>query len=278
MSQWKSVKLVTLGWSIFLAENIILSENRTAIIETVGDKNYHRLYNTLSLSSTCLILYGYVRHGRNKGPTHKLWNPAARPVKLAAFSLRAAGLIGISQQLPKVKNPFTQVTSSSASSSASTNQKEWISQGSSEYTKGHLQNSDPKPKGAASTSGCPIDFQFGKDRKPGEIWGMKRITRHPQLFSLGLTCISFTLASSYYSHLVFWSMPLLFAFVGGAHQDSRYRRGMGGYLSREQESLSSLIPFQALLQGKQKWSDLAADLKEMNAILAIGLAALTTLL
>lgn len=61
--------------------------------------------------------------------------------------------------------------------------------------------------------------------------------------------------------------------------DSRYKRGMGGggSWSREMESQSCLIPFQALIQGRQRWRDLGGEMKEINGVLAVGLAALTIL-
>ena len=126
-------------------------------------------------------------------------------------------------------------------------------------------------------SKCPIDFEFGKDKQAGDhVWGMKRITRHPQLFSLGLTSLSFALSSQYISHLVFWSFPLLFAVVGGAHQDSRHKRGMGGILTKEMEDQTSLIPFQALVEGRQNWSKLWEEMKQINALLAVTVAAIST--
>ena len=282
-SQWKSVKIVSLGWSIFVAENLILSENRGAIIERLGDKGYHLLYNSLSLGSTCMILYGFLRHGRKTGPLHNLWNPAALPVKLAAFSFRSLGLVGISQQLPKLQNPWIQpppspTTALSLLKNPDTHNTNTTKNGNLSDT---LATTPPQKHLKQPSSRCPIDFEFGKEKRPGEIWGMKRITRYPQLFSLGLTCFSFALSSSHYSHLVFWSMPLFFAFIGGAHMDSRYKRGMGGdagLWSKEMELQSSLLPFQALIQQRQSWRDLGREIKEINAVLAVGLAALTVFL
>jgi hypothetical protein len=62
----KGVRWIGAGWTAFLAENLILSHNRDAIIDKVGDKNYHRLYNTLSTCACASILYGYIRHGKGK--------------------------------------------------------------------------------------------------------------------------------------------------------------------------------------------------------------------
>ena len=32
-----------------------------------------------------------------------------------------------------------------------------------------------------------------------------------------------------------FSMPVAFAIIGGIHQDYRYRRNIGGYMSKEME-------------------------------------------
>ena len=58
------------------------------------------------------------------------------------------------------------------------------------------------------------------------------------------------------------------------HQDSRYRRGMGGELTPELDAKTSSIPFGALLSGAQLWGDLADELKWLNAAVAVALAVL----
>ena len=254
----KSVKIITFGWTFFIAENLILSENRTKIIEKIGNQNYHICYNSLSLLSSSIILVGFARYGRLSGPIHSLWNSSSRLTKWTIFAARSAGLIGLSQSLPKLQSPF-------ASNQEIGNQEKNLE-----------MNTKSRNSSNSIVSKCPIDFQFGKDRQADEVWGMKRITRHPQLFSLGLTCFSFALSTQYLSHLVFWSFPLAFAFIGGAHQDSRHLRGMGGTLSIEKQNQTSLIPFQALLEGRQSWSKLWEETKVINASLGVCIAAIST--
>jgi uncharacterized membrane protein len=70
--------------------------------------------------------------------------------------------------------------------------------------------------------------------------------------------------------IVFHSFPVIFALIGGAHQDYRYRRGWGGSLSPEKDAVTSNVPFLALVTGKQSWSALRDEVKWTNA----GLAAL----
>jgi uncharacterized membrane protein len=69
-------------------------------------------------------------------------------------------------------------------------------------------------------------------------------------------------------HIVMGSFPIVFALIGGAHQDSRYRRCMGGSLSKEKDEKTSNIPFLAFLSGNQQWSSLIDEIKWTNAALA----------
>ena len=63
------------------------------------------------------------------------------------------------------------------------------------------------------------------------------------------------------------------ALVGGAHMDSRHRRGMGGSLSVEREAKTSGVPFVALLRGRQAWAPLLDELKPVNSLLGLGASA-----
>jgi len=42
------VRWVAVGWTGFITENLLLSENRQAIIEAIGDREYHLIYSSLS--------------------------------------------------------------------------------------------------------------------------------------------------------------------------------------------------------------------------------------
>ena len=56
---------ICLGWGGFTLENLILSENRTKIIEYFGkhgDATYHRIYNTLSTLACASVAFGYLRY------------------------------------------------------------------------------------------------------------------------------------------------------------------------------------------------------------------------
>ena len=93
----KGVKWIGLGWSAFIAENLILSDNREEIIRRFGSQNYHTVYNTLSSCATASILYGFIRY-RKTGPMLPV--PGVH-VKLCGYLLQTAGLVGVSQLFPQ---------------------------------------------------------------------------------------------------------------------------------------------------------------------------------
>ena len=122
-------------------------------------------------------------------------------------------------------------------------------------------------------SQCPLDFT-PEDVPSDGVYGIRRVARHPQLWSLGLVGLGAALGAAAAPRVVFFGYPLLFALVGGAHIDSRHRRGSGGVLPPNLEARTSHVPFAALLAGRQSWKQLGAELKTNNAGLALGLALL----
>jgi uncharacterized membrane protein len=120
------------------------------------------------------------------------------------------------------------------------------------------------------------------DFKPADvpadgIYGTKRITRHDNFWSLGLLGLGTALGTPFATEVIMFSMPALFALVGGAHQDYRFRRGSGGQLAPEVDAVTSHLPFGALLTGQQDWNALARELKWTNASLAVALAVMLAL-
>ena len=78
------------------------------------------------------------------------------------------------------------------------------------------------------------------------------------------------------------AMPTAVALIGGAHSDSRKRRGMGGTLPPELDAVTSNAPFVAMLSGAQggvlaAFSALVSELKTGNALAGAGMAALWAL-
>jgi uncharacterized membrane protein len=75
---------------------------------------------------------------------------------------------------------------------------------------------------------------------------------------------------------LWWWGPTAIAALGGWHQDSRFRRGLGGNMDPSYESQTSNVPLLAILTGRQGRVDtalgelVARDVKPLNA--GIGLA------
>ena len=72
---------------------------------------------------------------------------------------------------------------------------------------------------------------------------------------------------------LWWCGPSLVAWLGGAHTDSRFRRGLGGHIDPAYDSLTSNIPFWALVSGMQGsgcWKALNSETKELNALASVG--------
>jgi hypothetical protein len=175
--QSKGIRWISFGWMGFITENVVLSENRTAIIEAFGDDNYHRLYNTLSTAATGSIAFGFFRHGRKMGP---LLTERGTVSKLIGYSLQSAGLIGLSQLLPKFQIPVE-----------SSQVLEEISQGNNESV---------TPSSSAFSLRCPMDFR-AKDIPADGIYGMDRISRHATFWSFGFLSLGAAATTGKYRSL-----------------------------------------------------------------------------
>lgn len=260
-----SVKLIGIGWCGFIAENLILSENRTKIIATIGDENYHRIYNTLSTSACAAIAYGYWI-GRNKGPQFRIPGKYSR---VGAFGLQAVGLGMAAQFVPKLQVPVEiNLFSSTPNDLDSTVESPTVSAPQLSTTEATVAN---KKEDTVMSIRCPMDFTPADIPADG-VYGVKRITRHAMFWSFGMVSLGIALRARYMSSAVMFTMPAVFALVGGSHQDSRYRRGMGGSLEKEIDDVTSTVPFVALLSGHQSWSALVSELKATNTVLALAVA------
>ena len=92
--------------------------------------------------------------------------------------------------------------------------------------------------------GCPFAFPPKNDR----VEGVQRITRHPSLWALGLFGLGYAASALYVTEFAFGVFPVIFTVIGGAHQDHRHRES--GKLSPERDTLTSHIPFAALITGR----------------------------
>lgn len=250
------VRWISLGWAGFIAENLVLSHNRGAIIESIGEDNYHRSYSALSTVACSSIAYGYFRHGRAQGPrlVRPLW------AGLGSLTLQGLGLVGFSQLAPRLQAPFVHQAPTAPTLSST----------------GLGAAEDGAAASPASAPGawrprCPIDFTPTDEPQDG-VYGLKRITRHGMFWSLGLFGLGSALTTVYITEIIFFSAPAVFAAIGGAHQDYRFRHGIGGTLPDDVYNSTSLIPFGALLTGHQRWTDVFRELKDVNAAGAVILA------
>eukprot|EP00941_MAST-03F_sp_MAST-3F-sp1_P004698 g4698.t1 len=260
------VRWIGLGWTGFIAENVIVSHNRDYIISSFGNNVYHGAYNCLSTAACASIAYGYYRYGRGSN-VPQMWTGRGSSFQRAgAVVLQAAGLIGFSQLFPRLQVPVELINGNETQSVE---------------VQENVQKPTTESKGPSSikwAAKCPFDFS-DRSIPDDAIYGTKRITRHPGLWSLGFLGLGTALVTSNAPGFVLCSFPLAFALIGGAHQDYRYRRGSGGVLLPEVDEISSNIPFLALVSGKQPngWSRLRDEMKWTNAGVAVALSLLLLL-
>lgn len=244
-----------------------MSENRTWLIEELGDERYHLVYGTLSTIATASIGYAYYTIRKMTMPPSMLLRTttafASGPV-IGGWITLSMGLIMASQAVPKMQIPFALVESSTSNTTTLDN------------------NSSPSPVTSRSFQvRCPFDFSDKKE-EDGEssLQGLERITRHPGLWSFGFIGLGQALLAPTIPQRIWWCGPAAVAWLGGSHTDSRFRRGMGGTLPPEYECQTSNIPFLALASGKQgsgSWQALLEDIKPLNATVAVGVSSLWVL-
>jgi hypothetical protein len=183
-SSSKGVRWIVGGWTFFLAENLILSENRTTIIDNFGKDTYHLVYNILSTTATGSIIYGYMKHGRNKDPLPNLKKIGKKGI-FVGFLFSSLGLLGLSQLAPKFQNPFIINTEDKLNNTTTTT-----------ITNNNRSNNVDKSKSSNSMImvRCPMDFK-PSDIPTDGIYGMERISRHSTFWSLGFLCLSTSFSS-----------------------------------------------------------------------------------
>ena len=182
--------------------------------------------------------------------------------KIGGFVCLSLGLGIVSQMPPKLQIPV---------------EYRGGSDGLRPTTVGTITNNTEDGESAGFKVRCPFDFTDNKNPDSNSVTGLERISRHPGLWSFGLIGLGQALLVPSVPQRAWLAMPLLVALIGGAHTDSRYKRGMGGTLQESYEKQTSNIPFAAVLSGKQGdffsvCSDLSREIKPLNAALAVGVA------
>ena len=258
------------GWSFFIVENVVLSQNRSTIIELLEDdereSRYHALYGTISTAACASIGYAYLFKVRGAEPL--LWSLSATPPlwRLAlGFGLQALGLAAMAQSLPKLQSPVTTVAAPPPAA-----------------------NQQQQQQATAMRAQCPFDFaEAGDARGVGADEsgprGLARVTRHPGFWSLGAVCLGAAVAVPSVPQAAWLAMPTAVALIGGAHADYRHRRGLGKTLPPELDAATSNVPFVAMLLGAQAgsagaaFSALADEVKGSNAVAGVAVALVWTL-
>lgn len=259
--QQKALRWAVGSWSLFIAENLILSENRTEIIRRFGDDKYHAIYGLCSTVACGTILYsGYkIKNGISSEIVPRISRFSLMGQALS-FSMLGLGFIFVSQSAPRLQVPFYY-----------------------EINKDKTMAPAPSPLDKTDTTTdisssqwkvrCPFDFHAPEK----EIYGIDRITRHSGLWSFGFIGTGLGMLCATLPARVWCSMPLMVALIGGEHTDSRYRRNMGGSFTPIQE-LSSNVPFWGIVSGRQGEtlkvfiSLITEEIKGINAMIALGMA------
>ena len=278
------------GWCFFIAENAILSENRSYLIAALGDDKdegrYHALYGTFSTVATASIIYAYVKLQREAvKATVRLPPQTPLVVMTASWMSLTLGLVLASQTLPKLQIPVALTTTTTTTpqqpSSSSTNPCSTTA-----------ASADPDPSCAPAWKlqvRCPFDFTDNKKKNNAsshddfdatKLVGLERISRHPGLWSFGLISAAQAAWAPTTALQVWWMGPLAVAWLGGWHSDARFRRGMGGTLDPSHDSVTSNVPFGAVVTGRQgnplevlqQW--MQYEMKPLNAVAAIVAATL----
>ena len=253
------------SWSFFIAENLVLSENRSFLIESIGDDNYHYLYGLISTAACGSITYAYFY--KISSPLLLAWPlTASAPLSMkgASFIFHTLGLGMLSQIPPKLQMPILyEPTTTNINNNNNRNTGLTVQDSNEEGTDGSIQRNSSAEKDAPVSKKwkvrCPFDFT---DTRSATAWkndlndddnhgipivGIDRISRHPGLWSMGLIGLGQACLNPSMAHRAWLSMPIFVAAIGGWHTDSRYRRGMGGNLNAQLDQQTSNIPFAAAL-------------------------------
>ena len=165
-----------------MVENGVLSENRTWLIDSMGDDNYHAFYGTFSTIATVSIGYAYYKITRKMPPIPpqlRRWKAKASPPIIAgigSWMCMSVGLVMASQVAPTFQVPVS------------------FSEGPAGNVKMNLQVR------------CPFDFNDKRleSNDPYGARGLERISRHPGLWSFGLMGMSQSLLAPTIPLQIWW--------------------------------------------------------------------------
>ncbi|CAK8994102.1 unnamed protein product [Durusdinium trenchii] len=238
----QGVRWVLFGWSIFTAENLVMSEYKTEIKHYWGGRGgptaYQTMYSTLSGLASLSIFAAYWRFAR----FGLQLPPPSGSRRLVGLVGRVLGLGALGQLLPPINVTALE-----------------IALGLRPQPPQHLP---PQVRGAMA---CPFDFNAHAGR--GEVFGITRVSRRPELVGLGFYGLAGALVATTGTQVAMWGIgPLVSFSILAIHSDRVQRRG--GELSQEKEQQTSLFPFLALLDGRQSWTELRDEMVTSNLVAA----------
>jgi len=245
----RGVRWVLAGWTLFTVENVIMSEYRVEIRRAWGGGGgkgaYQTLYSSLSAATLGSTILAHWRFSRFGVEVRSL--PAPPATRAVAFALRATGLFVMGQIMPP------------------------INLGAAPIALGLHKPSMELSAEVRGAMGCPFDFNSQKDR--GSEFGVTKITRRPELFGLAAASLGGALVATTATQVAFFGIgPMVSFFILALHSERSQR--FSGDLTPEMEATTSLVPFKALLDGRQSWAQFADEVVPVNAWTALGVAVL----
>eukprot|EP00029_Vermamoeba_vermiformis_P002385 TRINITY_DN1275_c0_g2_i1.p2 TRINITY_DN1275_c0_g2~~TRINITY_DN1275_c0_g2_i1.p2 ORF type:complete len:236 (-),score=36.07 TRINITY_DN1275_c0_g2_i1:27-734(-) len=107
-------------------------------------------------------------------------------------------------------------------------------------------------------------------KKDPEVRGILRVTRHPMFTALGTWGLANCFKRGRLGDLVYWAPFPIFYIVGCAHQDMREKET----LSENFYKKTSLLPFKAIIEGRNSMDDFVKEINYQNALIAFGVGSL----
>ena len=225
--------------------------------------------------------------------------------RILSFGVLSLGLGLISQTFPKLQIPLEYIGSgiggniddnqqnvsrnnqdgelpSSSTSSTTLENKKWKVRCPFDFSDSKSRNQQYQlSSSSSSSSSTNNNTMIHQKLTIHDIHGIDRITRHPSLWSFGLSSLSLSFLSPCIPTRIYFAMPLLMSLIGGYHNDSRFRRNIGGSINKDYDSLTSNVPFYAWIVGRQGDDRIRLirdfydhEVKGLNLVLGIGVAAL----
>jgi hypothetical protein len=174
------------GWTFFVIENAILSENRAWLIDSLGgDDNYHLCYGVCSTIATASIGLAYYKISRKTPPIPPQLvrrisppNTMITASSIGSWISMSVGLIMASQVAPTFQIPVSYSSPESDINAVVTGP----------INENDINNN--QSGGMKFQVRCPFDFADKRFEKSDDgdfsIRGLERISRHPGLWSFGL--------------------------------------------------------------------------------------------